>query len=94
MICFVNFIDNDEMAEYLLVCKNITAGTKAQDLFEILDNFMSEHGVDCTMCVSVLMALVPCLTAMEDYRHLFETKFQMSFGPIVLFIEKHSRQNS
>lgn len=37
----------------LLFCKNIIASTKAQDLFEILDNFMSENILDWTKCVGV-----------------------------------------
>ncbi|XP_050522096.1 zinc finger BED domain-containing protein 5-like [Daktulosphaira vitifoliae] len=53
LICYIRFIDNDDMVEDLLFCKNITAGAKAQDLFEILDNFMSENSVDWTKCVGV-----------------------------------------
>jgi len=53
LICYIRFIDNDDMVEELLFCKNITAGAKAQDLFEILDNFMSENSVDWTKCVGV-----------------------------------------
>ncbi|KAL4126654.1 hypothetical protein QTP88_010863 [Uroleucon formosanum] len=53
LICYIRFIDNDDMVEDLLFCKNITAGAKTQDLFEILDNFMSENSVDWTKCVGV-----------------------------------------
>ncbi|KAL4101100.1 hypothetical protein QTP88_012347 [Uroleucon formosanum] len=53
LVCYIRFIDNDDMVEDLLFCKNITAGANAQDLFEILDNFMSENSVDWTMCVVV-----------------------------------------
>jgi hypothetical protein len=36
-----------------LFCKNITAGAKAQDLFEILDTFISENNFNCPKCVGV-----------------------------------------
>jgi hypothetical protein len=43
LICYVRFIDHNNIIEDLLFCKNITAGAKAQDLFEILDIFISEN---------------------------------------------------
>jgi len=53
LICYVRFIDGDDIVENVLFCKNITASAKAQDLFEILDNFMSENILDWTKCVGV-----------------------------------------
>jgi hypothetical protein len=41
------------MIEDLLFCKNITASAKAQDLFDILNNCMSENMLDWTKCVGV-----------------------------------------
>jgi hypothetical protein len=42
LICYVRSIDDNNIIEDLLFCKNITAGAKDQDLFEILDTFISE----------------------------------------------------
>jgi hypothetical protein len=82
------------MVEDLLFCKNITANTKARDLFEILNNFMSEiFWIGLNALVYVLTALDPCLAVMEDYRHLLEANPLLHCGPIVLFIEKCLRQN-
>lgn len=53
MICYVRFTNVDGMIQNLLFCKNITASAKAQDLFVILNNFMSENNLDCTKCVDV-----------------------------------------
>ncbi|XP_060846219.1 zinc finger BED domain-containing protein 5-like [Rhopalosiphum padi] len=53
LICYVRFIDGDDMVEDLLFCKNITASAKAQDLFDILNNFMSENMLDWIKCVGV-----------------------------------------
>lgn len=53
LICYVRFIDGNDMIEDLLFCKNITASAKAQDLFKILDNFMSKNILDWTKCVGV-----------------------------------------
>jgi len=53
LICYVRFIDGDEMAEDLLFCKSITTSAKSQNLFEIIDDFMSENNLDWTNCVGV-----------------------------------------
>jgi hypothetical protein len=37
LICYVQFIDDNNIIEFFLFYKNITAGAKPQDLFEILD---------------------------------------------------------
>jgi hypothetical protein len=53
LICYVRFIDDNNIIEDLLFCKNITAGAKAQDLFEILDTFISENNLNWPKCVGV-----------------------------------------
>ncbi|XP_025421559.1 zinc finger BED domain-containing protein 5-like [Sipha flava] len=53
LICYVRFINDDVMVEDLLFCKNITTSAKAQDLFDILNNFMSENMLDWTKYVGV-----------------------------------------
>jgi hypothetical protein len=61
LICYVRFIDGNNIVEDLLFCKSITATAKAQDLFEILDTFISENSLEWTKCVgSVLMVYVLC----------------------------------
>jgi hypothetical protein len=43
----VQFIDGeDNIVEDLLFCKSMTAGSKAVDLFEIIDSFMDENSID------------------------------------------------
>ncbi|XP_068129400.1 zinc finger BED domain-containing protein 5-like [Hyperolius riggenbachi] len=53
LICYARFIDEDKIMEDLLFCKSITAGIKGQDLFNILDTFMSDNNLDWTKCVGV-----------------------------------------
>jgi hypothetical protein len=54
LIYYVRFIDGeDNIIEDLLFCKSITAGSKAVDLFEVIDSFMDENSIDWTQCVSV-----------------------------------------
>ncbi|KAE9543681.1 hypothetical protein AGLY_002077 [Aphis glycines] len=53
LICYVRFIDGDDMVKDLFFCKNITASAKAQDLFDIFNNFMSENMLDWTKCVGI-----------------------------------------
>jgi hypothetical protein len=53
LICYVRFIDGNNIVEDLLFCKNITASAKAQDFFEILDTFISENSLECTKCIGV-----------------------------------------
>ncbi|XP_046145958.1 SCAN domain-containing protein 3-like [Osmia bicornis bicornis] len=53
LICYVRFIDGNNITEDLLFCKSITAGAKAQDLFEIFDTFISENNLNWSKCVGV-----------------------------------------
>ncbi|XP_075070632.1 protein FAM200A-like isoform X2 [Mixophyes fleayi] len=53
LICYTRFVDGDNIVEDLLFCKSITAGAKAQDMFQIIDTFMSENNLDWTECVGV-----------------------------------------
>ncbi|XP_075454497.1 protein FAM200A-like [Ascaphus truei] len=53
LICYVRFIDGNDIVEDLLFCKSITGGTKAQDLIEILDTFIVENNLEWTKCVGV-----------------------------------------
>lgn len=51
LICYVRFVDGNNIAD--LFCKNITASAKAQDLFEILDTFISQNNLDWTKCIGI-----------------------------------------
>lgn len=53
LVCFVRFIDDNKFCEDLLFCKSIKSGTKAADLFEILDSFMEENNITWEKCVGV-----------------------------------------
>ncbi|GBP96300.1 Protein FAM200A [Eumeta japonica] len=46
LICYVRFLFYNIVVEELLFCKSITESEKAQDLFEILDKFLTENGLD------------------------------------------------
>ncbi|XP_076372853.1 zinc finger BED domain-containing protein 5-like [Tachypleus tridentatus] len=51
LIYNTRLVDDDKVVEDLLFCKSITAGTKGQDLFEILDTFICENNLHWTKCV-------------------------------------------
>jgi hypothetical protein len=55
LICYIRFIrvDGNNIVEDLLFCKSITASAKTQDLFEILDTFISKNSLEWTKCVGV-----------------------------------------
>ncbi|XP_076358984.1 protein FAM200C-like [Tachypleus tridentatus] len=53
LICYTRFVNGNKIVEYLLFCKGITAGTKAQDLFEILDTFVCENNLDWSKCAGI-----------------------------------------
>lgn len=83
LICYVKFLDEDDVVENLLFYKNISASTMAQDLFKILDNFMSESSVDWTKRVGVC---THSARSMSDYyggfyRYLFERKLLCTVDP-------------
>jgi hypothetical protein len=53
LICYVRFTDGNNIVEDLLFCKSITASTKAQYLFEILDTVMCKSNLEWIKCVDV-----------------------------------------
>src|SRR6218665_2036488 len=53
LICYVRFIVGNVIVEDLLFCKSIIASAKTQDLFEILDTFISENSLEWTKCVGI-----------------------------------------
>lgn len=53
MICYVWFIDGNDIQEDLLFSKNITAGAKALDLYDILDTCILENNLNWHKCVDV-----------------------------------------
>jgi hypothetical protein len=56
LICYVRFIDGNNIVEDLLSCKGITASAKAQDLFDIL--ILLYPKTVWSGLVSILMVLV------------------------------------
>ncbi|XP_045483145.1 zinc finger BED domain-containing protein 5-like [Harmonia axyridis] len=53
LICYVRFLADNIIVEDLLFCKSITESAKAEDLFEILDKFIAESGLDWEKCIGV-----------------------------------------
>lgn len=87
LICYSRFIDGYDIVEDPF-CKMITASTKTQDLFEILDTIIVGSGL-----VSVLIVVVRCPVVTEDCRCLFKAQLLIHCGPITLITEKHYHQS-
>lgn len=61
LIYNVRFKNGNNIAEDLLFSKNISAGAKAEDLFEIINTFISESNLDWTKCVDVCTDRTRCM---------------------------------
>ncbi|XP_023233596.1 zinc finger BED domain-containing protein 5-like [Centruroides sculpturatus] len=53
LICYVHFLDDDNIIEDLLFCKSVIGRAKAQDLFEMLDKFITENDLNWEKCISI-----------------------------------------
>lgn len=53
LICYVRYIQENNLCEDLLFCKKICEGGKATDLFHILDSYMTENNISWVNCVGV-----------------------------------------
>lgn len=53
LICYVRFLDDSTIVEDLLFCKPINVSGKAQDLFQILDKFVTENNLDWEKCIGL-----------------------------------------
>lgn len=94
LICYVRFIDGDDMVEDLPFVKILQQALRLRTYLIFLIILCQKIcWIGLNMTVFVLTALVPCLAVMENYSHLLETKPLMHCGPIALSIEKHLRQN-
>lgn len=62
---YARFIYGNDI-EDLLFCKNITAGAKPQNLFEILVTFLSKTNLNWPNCLGVFTGGNPCLAALGD----------------------------
>ncbi|XP_075034451.1 zinc finger BED domain-containing protein 5-like [Mixophyes fleayi] len=61
LICYTRFVVGDNIVGDLLFCKSITAGTKAQDLFQIIDTCFgvcTDGGRSMSGCYGGLQALI------------------------------------
>ena len=53
LICYVRFIDNDNIVEDLLFCKHILTNCRAHELFAILNNFFLAYNLQWKYCVGL-----------------------------------------
>jgi hypothetical protein len=73
LICCVWFIDGNNIVENRLFCKSITASAKAQDLFDILDTFISENGLECaSVCTGGASFMSGCYSYSYSFIYIHE----------------------
>jgi hypothetical protein len=53
LIAYIRFVDEDNIHEDLLFCKEITGTCTAKDLFYILDKYIAENNLDWENCVGL-----------------------------------------
>ncbi|KAL4107763.1 hypothetical protein QTP88_018055 [Uroleucon formosanum] len=53
LICYVRFVDRVDIIKELLFCKSILSGTKAEDLFDITNNFIDHNNIKWENCLGV-----------------------------------------
>lgn len=80
--------DGINIAEDHFNCKKSLQEQRPRTCFKSLIHFYLK-----IIWVALSMKLVPCLAAMEDYRHIFEVKSMVPHGSIVLFTEKRLCQS-
>lgn len=53
LICYVRYVNEKQLIEDLLFCKEIEGGTSGKELFDIVDSFMAENDINWEDCVGV-----------------------------------------
>ncbi|XP_046686424.1 protein FAM200A-like [Homalodisca vitripennis] len=53
LICYVRYVNENQLIEDLLFCKEIEGGTSGKELFDIVNNFMAENDINWEDCVGV-----------------------------------------
>lgn len=53
LICYVRYVNEKQLIEDLLFCKEIEGGTSGKELFDIVDGFMAENDINWENCVGV-----------------------------------------
>lgn len=53
LICFVRYVYNDTAHEDLLFCKALTTRTTAEEIFNTMNDFITQHGIEWKKCVGL-----------------------------------------
>ena len=53
LLAFVWFVDQNEMQEEFLFCKQMPGGKKSSEIFKVIDNFFRQHDIPWPKCVAM-----------------------------------------
>ena len=53
LLAFLWFVDQNEMQEEFLFCKQLPGGKKSSEIFKVIDNFFREHDIPSPKCVAL-----------------------------------------
>ncbi|XP_046688548.1 zinc finger MYM-type protein 6-like [Homalodisca vitripennis] len=96
LICYVRYVNENQLIEDLLFCKEIEGGTSGKELFDIVNNFMAENDINWEDCVGVRTDGGRSMSGHYQglQSRIREKKPQTLFGHTVLYTEKHWQQQS
>ena len=71
LLAFIRFIDEDEIVNRFLFCKELSTTTKGEDVFNILNDYLSKWQISWTSCVNICTdeapSMVGCMKGLTSF---------------------------
>uniref|UniRef100_A0A0L8GR67 Uncharacterized protein n=1 Tax=Octopus bimaculoides TaxID=37653 RepID=A0A0L8GR67_OCTBM len=62
LLAFVHFIDENEIINQFLCCKEMSTTTRGQDIFDLITGYLKEMNLSWRSCVGICTDEAPCMT--------------------------------
>ena len=78
LLAFIRFIDEDQIVNQFLFCKELSTTTKGEDVFNILNDYLSNWQISLTSCVGICRDGAPSkLGCMKGLTSFVKNKMKM-----------------
>ena len=71
LLAFIRFIDEDQIVNQFLFCKELSATTKGEDVFNILNDYWSKRHISWTLCVGICTdgapSMIGCMKGLTSF---------------------------
>ena len=71
LLAFIRFIDEDQIVNQFLFCKELSTTTNGEDVFNIFNDYLSKWQISWTSCVGICIdgapSMVGCMKGLTSF---------------------------